>query len=128
MALRGTSLSPKQEQVIICLLTAPTLGAAAQQAGVGLRTLMRWLTEPPFQQAYRAARAELIAQATSRLQQACGVAVTTLLRVMLEATSPPSARVAAARTVLDMSLKAVDLENFEVRLQALEAVRPERPR
>ena len=47
-------------------------------------------------------------------------AVSTLLKVMVDAGTPPSTRVRAADSVLDHSAKAIELEDLEARLAALE--------
>jgi hypothetical protein len=41
--------------------------------------------------------------------------------IMQDSTAPASARVSAAKTVLDTAVKAVELEDLEQRLAALEA-------
>jgi hypothetical protein len=63
-----------------------------------------------------------VAQAAiGQLQNVCWVAVRTSLMIMANEKAPASARVSAARTVLEMSIKAVELEDIEQRLSALEA-------
>ena len=47
-------------------------------------------------------------------------AVTTLLKIMIDPSSPPSCRVRAADSVLDHAAKAIELEDIEARLAALE--------
>ena len=39
----SSSLEPRQERAIIALLNEPTIAKAADAAGVGERTLHRWL-------------------------------------------------------------------------------------
>lgn len=115
-------LSRKQDLAIAALLTCPTLQAAAQQCGLSETTLWRWLKhDPGFQTAYRDARRELVRVALGAVQAACSDAVETLRSVMQDGNAPASARVAAARTVLDMSLKGVEVEDHEARVVALEA-------
>lgn len=114
-------LSRKQELAISALLTCPTILAAAQQCGLSEVTLYRWLKDTGFQSAYRDARREVVRQAIAQVQQATGQAVQTLQAVMQDTDAPASARVAAARTVLETALKAVELEDLDARLTALEA-------
>ncbi len=57
-------LSAKQEKALAALLVSPTIGEAAQSARVGETTLFRWLQEPAFQEAYRAARLQVLSAAT----------------------------------------------------------------
>ena len=117
-------LTPKQHKAIAALLTEPTIGAAAAAAGVGDRTLYTWLAAPDFRAAYLAARREAVSQAVAQLQRIASEAVLVLQTVMNDATKPASARIAAARSVLEFSIKAVEVEELEQRLSALEARMP----
>jgi hypothetical protein len=116
----GGKLTRKQETLISALLMAPTLVAAAQQAGVNQATVWRWLKEPPYEAAYREARRQVVQQAITQMQQASGEAVATLCRVMRDADAPASAKVGAARTVLEIAVKAATFEDLEARIMALE--------
>jgi hypothetical protein len=113
-------LSGKQEQALIALLTEPTVEAAAAKAGMNARTLFRWLNDPPFVAAYREARRQAVQHATGRLQQAASDAVTTLQGVMTDTTAPAPARVTAAKSVLELAVKAVEIEDLMARIEALE--------
>ena len=116
----GEKLSRKQEAFISALLTAPTLTDAAQTAGIGEVTAWRWLKEPTFQTAYRDARRAVVQQAITQVQQATGEAVETLRSVMQDPEAPASAKVSAAKNILDTAVKAVELEDLEARITALE--------
>jgi hypothetical protein len=122
MSGHGQKLSRKQEHVISALLTQGTLAEAASLAGIGEATLRRWLQREDFQAAYRRARREMVSQAVAHLQRVSGEAVETLRTIMHDSDKPASARVTAARVILDMSIKAVELEDLEVRIAALEAL------
>ncbi len=50
------TLTHKQDKALIALLTEPTITAAAKKAGIGERTLYRWLDDPLFAGALRQAR------------------------------------------------------------------------
>jgi transposase-like protein len=114
-------LTRKQDETIAVLLTVPTIAQAARQVGVGERTLFRWLRQDPaFQAAYREARRQAVQHAIARIQQATSTAVTTLEGVMRDPDKPSSSRVSAARAVLELALKAVELEDLEARVSALE--------
>src|SRR5262245_39565095 len=116
----GEKLSRKQEALISALLTAPTLADAAQTAGIGEVTAWRWLKEPTFQTAYRDARRAVVQQAITQVQQATGEAVETLRSVMQDPEAPASAKVSAAKNILDTAVKAVEVEDLEARITALE--------
>ena len=116
-------LSRKAEEAIAALLTAETVEHAAQQAGIGYRTLHRWLREDAdFQQAYRYARREVVHQAQAQIQKATGKAVATLLAVMDDPLAPPGAKVTAARVILEQAVRAIELDDLEARITALEQV------
>ena len=113
--------SPRKDRLLLALLSEPTLEAAAIRAGISQSTAWRIMRSPEFQAEYREARAAAVGRATGALQAASGIAVLALVDVA--ASDNPrtkSARVAAARTILELSYKAVELESIEARLAALE--------
>ena len=113
-------ISRKQDTAIGALLSRPTISAAAESVGIGESTLRRWLTDRDFLAASRAARREAVSQAVGHLQGACSVAVVALTDISQDANCPASARVSAARTVLELALKGVELEDLAVRVEELE--------
>jgi hypothetical protein len=120
MAGHGEKFGRKQEDAIAALLTQRNVEEAARAAGVGARTLLRWLKLPEFQAAYRQARREAFSQAIARLQQGTSAAATTLLKVMIEPGTPALVRVRAADSVLNHASKAIEIEDIEARLSELE--------
>ncbi len=120
MAARGSILGRKQEDAIAALLTQRNLEEAARTAGIGARTLLRWLKLPEFQAAYRKARRDAYGQCFARLQQGSSAAATTLLKLMLDVATPPSTRARCAETVLNQATKAIEMEDIEARVAELE--------
>ncbi len=120
MAPQTDQLTPRQHKTIAALLSEPTIEKAAAKVGVGERTLHTWLSESAFADAYRTARREAVSQAIARLQQVSTHAVTVLVNVMASTETPAATRVAAARTVLETAIKAVELEDLAARLDILE--------
>ena len=116
----GEKLSRNQESAISALLVNPTMSEAASAAGIGEVTLWRWLRIPAFREQYRLPRREAVSQAVGQLQAACSVAVVALIDISRDVNSPASSRVSAARTVLEMALKGVELEDLAVRVEELE--------
>src|ERR1700691_1259677 len=106
----GSKFGRKKEAAIAALLTQRNVEEAARLAGVGTQTLYRWLKEPEFQVAYLEARPVTVSQSNARLQQASSAAVSTLLKIMVDASAPAAARVRAADHVLDHSKQAIDSE------------------
>lgn len=120
VAGHGEKLTRKAEQAVAALLQFPTIPEAAKATGVSERTLYGWLQEETFREQYRSARAEVVRHAVTTVQKASGEAVEVLRTVMNTPESSPSSRVSAARTILELALKAVELEDLESRLVALE--------
>jgi hypothetical protein len=120
MAAHNSMLGRKQEQTIAALLTQRNLDEAAKAAGISMRTLMRWLKLPEFQAAYREARRTAYSQAVAKLQQGATAAATTLLKVMVDQSTPASVKVRAAECVMTHSSKAIEIEDIEARVGELE--------
>jgi transposase-like protein len=120
MAGHGEKLGRKQEDAIAALLSQRNIEEAARAAGVGTRTLIRWLKLPEFGKEYRKARREAVHQSVARLQQATGAAATIVLRLMTDPNVPAAVKLRAAECVFDRAFKGVELEDIEVRVAALE--------
>src|SRR6202790_3519314 len=101
MAGHGEKFGRKKEEAIAALLSQRNVEEAARAAGIGTRTLMRWLQIPEFQAAYRQARRDTFSQSIARLQQGASAAASVLLKVMLDPNAPASSRIRAADSVLD---------------------------
>ncbi len=113
-------LTPKREKAIAALLSEPSTTAAAAKVGIGETTIYRWLNDAAFAEAYREARRAAVHQAISRLQQVSSNAVQVLVSVMEDPQTPATARISAAKAVLEFAIKAVEFEDIQVRLAALE--------
>ncbi|HKE26146.1 MAG TPA: helix-turn-helix domain-containing protein [Bryobacteraceae bacterium] len=120
MVGHGAQLSRKMDAAIAALLTHRSIEEAAKATGIGTQTLMRWMKLPEFDSAYREARRDAFRQSVARLQQASTAAVSTLLKIMVDPNAPASVRVRAADSVLDHSRQAIEIEDVEVRVAALE--------
>jgi hypothetical protein len=120
MVTPGSKFTRKMEEAIAALLNQRNIEDAAKAAGIGTQTLLRWLKVPEFDKKYREARRAAFGQATARLQQATSAAVSTLLKIMVDTNTPPSTRVRAADSILDHAKQAIEVEDVEVRVTALE--------
>lgn len=119
--MAGTGKMTRRKEIAISnLLKLPTVSEAAEATGIGERTLWRWLQDPSFQEAYRKARRETVSQAVARLQKETSQAVEALAAVMGDAEAPATARVSAARAVLELAIKAIEIEDIEARIAELE--------
>ena len=120
MARNVTKLKPKQEEAILALLTNRTVEDAARAVNIAPRTLYRWQQDAVFDAAVRKARRAGYAQSIARLQQASGVAVSVLLKVLADGATPAAVKVRAVDSVLSHAAKAIEIEDIEARVAALE--------
>jgi transposase-like protein len=120
MARSGVKFGRKREEAIAALLTQRNVEEAARAAGIGTRTLLRWLKIPEFDAAYRQARRAAFGQTIARLQQGSPAAATTLMKLMLDAATPPSTRARCSESIISFASKAIELEDIEARVAELE--------
>jgi transposase len=116
-----TSRNAKWDRAIVALLQNNTREEAAQAAGVNPATLYRWQNDPEFQRAQLEARREVFGQATGRLQQAANTAVDTLIEIMTDKEA--RGRVQAARCVLELSRKSLELDDLKMQVAELQSWR-----
>ena len=112
--------SRKTEEVIAALLQNPTIKEAATVTGLHENTVLRLMKQPEFQDQYRQARQALLESTLSKLQELSSQAVATLSVVMAAQKSPASAKVSAARTVLEMQLRLIETADILQRLAVIE--------
>src|SRR5262245_18685466 len=123
MSASTHTLTPRQEQGITALLVQGSLQAAAEASGVNEKTLRRWLREDmTFQVAYREVWRQVVQQAIVQVQQATGEAVATLRQVLRATDAPASARVTAAKAILETRIG-----NMNGLLRWLRPHAPQRP-
>ena len=113
-------LTGRQAKALEALLQEPTMARAAAVAGVGERTLRRWMGETPFRDAVFRARREAFGQAIWLTQRYAAGAVATLVKVMGDAAAPPSSKVAAAGMLLKFGREGIELDDLAERIEALE--------
>jgi hypothetical protein len=120
MARSGVKFGRKMEDAIAALLSQRNVDEAARTAGIGTRTLLRWMKDPESDAAFRKARRAAFGQTTARLQQGSSAAATILMKLMLDANTPASTRVRAAEIIVSHAGKAIEIEDIEARVAALE--------
>ena len=116
----GTKFKRKLDEAVAAMLTQRNVEEAARSVGVSTATLMRWQKLPEFQTAYREARRAAYGQAVARLQQGTSAAATTFLKTMIDPNTPASVRLRAAEAIFNHAAKAIELEDIEARVTALE--------
>ena len=110
----------KNEQVIAALLATSSIREAAAVANCHENTVAKLLQKPEFADQYKIARQELLRSTLDKLQAINAQAVECLATVMSSAKSPASAKVSAARTTLEMSLRIIEIVDVTERLAAIE--------
>lgn len=118
----AVELNGKQRRAIAALLISRTVEQAAVEAGVGERTLYRWLDDRDFRAAYTEASRQLLAETIGRLRAVAGEAVETLRAALQDDLT--SNRIRAASVLLDTAVK-VEVDDLARRVAELEgALRP----
>ena len=116
----GSKFGRKKVAAIAALLSQRTLEDAARTVGIAVSTLLRWQKDAEFDAAFRVARRAAYGQTTARLQQGSSAAATILMKVMLDQNTPASTRVRAAEIIVNQAAKALEIEDIEARVSALE--------
>jgi transposase-like protein len=120
MSRFGEKLGRKQEAAVLALLSTRNVEEVARAVGVTSRTLFRWMKEPEFDAVYREAKRADFGQSIARLHHLCSAAVSTLGKVMLDSATPPATKVRAADSILNHTIKAIEIEDIEARVSELE--------
>lgn len=122
----GEKFSRNREAALAALLRTGSVSAAAKETKIGETTLWRWLQDPDFQREYKQARKVAMETAIQSLQAGAAEAVQCLRDIMADEEASASAKVSAAKTVLETAIKLTELEELSERVAAIEkAVLPE---
>jgi transposase-like protein len=113
-------LSGRQQKAVAALLSTGEVSAAAREVGVSRETLHRWLRQPAFLEAVRAAEAEALDELSRLLVRLGRTAIATIAKAMNDPGVPPATRVRAADAALGRLLQLRELAQLEARVQALE--------
>jgi hypothetical protein len=112
-------LTDKQQRAIAALLTCASVKDAALSAGVGERSLHRWLVEPGFRAAYAGASRQRLGETIGRLRAVAAEAVETLRAALKDELT--ANRIRAATVLLEGAIK-VEIDDLGRRVEALEAI------
>lgn len=113
-------LTGKRLKGVKALLTTDSIEDAAKTAGVTRNTLYRWLKEEIFTKELSKAKRQMVQYSILKLQRSTKDAVQALSEICRDKDGTASARVAAAREILATSLKAIEIEELEARIEKLE--------
>jgi hypothetical protein len=104
--------------MIAALAAGASVPAAARAGGVSERTAYRRLEDPAFRQAVEDARADIVARAVAKLSAASTEAAETLRRLLY--SDMDFAKLAAARSILELGAKLREQLDLSERIAALE--------
>ncbi len=116
----ATGGTPETEKVVAALLGSPTLVEAAATLKVSTTTLWRLLKNTGVQREYADACRALVLKAVSQLHDSTGEAAQVLRDILRDADAPVWARISAARSVLELAFRGLNLADFDLRLRAVE--------
>lgn len=117
----SAKLPGKQEAALVALLAHPTVRDAAKEAKIAEGTLWRYLSDPVFSVRYTEARAEVTKHLIMRLQADSTKAAKVLIDIAQDEAAPASARVTAAKAIIEGALKGAELHDLMARVEAIEA-------
>jgi alpha-D-ribose 1-methylphosphonate 5-triphosphate synthase subunit PhnG len=113
-------LTTKQNKTIEALLLTNTIDRAAKRANVSEASIYRWMKQESFQTALRAARRDILAHTTTRLQQMSVRALDTLENVMDDQKASSASRVSASRLAMEMMYRGAAIDDIIERLKTVE--------
>lgn len=117
---KTAQLIGKQSKALDALVNYDTVEGACKAAGISKSTMYRYLKDPDFNKELKTAKRQIVNRAVLRLQQTTGDAARALAEICRDKEAPASARVTAAKAILDGALKAIELEDIESRIATLE--------
>ena len=112
--------SMSSEEIILALLTSPTLEMAARQCRLSVRQLYERRQDPAFVAKLKQTQAEALESTTRFLQSATGTAARVLAEIAESPGRPAQVRISAARTILEQAAKFTEIVDVQARLEALE--------
>ncbi len=115
-------MTARQGKAIEALLTCPTQRAAAKAAKIAESTLREWLKQPEFQEAYKTAVQNLLTAATRKAQRSFSPAIDALQGIVADDTQQPTARIQAARAILEYGLKLTETTDIFADVQEIERI------
>ena len=113
-----SQLSPKQRKALEALLVAPTITAAAEQAGCTERSIRNWLHDEGFKATFLEARRAIMDAAILDLQRAYSQAAKVLISLLSDEN--PHVQLRAADLIMSRADKWIETEDLEARISALE--------
>ena len=115
----AVELTSRQQFAITEILASRSLEEARRRIRASKGTFYGWLKEVVFQAELKRQRQAIVDEAVERLKSGLTQAVDKLLE-LLQTEGQPGIQLRAAQSLLEHGLKAVELQDLENRLEALE--------
>ena len=112
-------LTDRQQRVIPFLLASPSIEEACRRARINKTTVYEWLKDEAFRQELKHQRDAVIERALDSLKANLGKATETLVKHLDSERENISIR--AAESIIEFAQKALEHEELERRIEALEA-------
>ena len=113
-------LTQKRRAALTALLQTNNKAKAARLAGVSERTIRNYWNDSEFQKEYGDACRQLLRDAARRAQVGIMPTVTALLHIVQDEGETATARVSAARVLIDATVKLSEVTDMNDRIKALE--------
>lgn len=114
-------LSRREARLVSALLASSSVGDAAALAGVSERSASRYLARAEVRAELARRQAGVLAHVSARLLEAMSESVEVLRELQRDEHASASARVSAARAMLESGLKLSELVALSERVAILEA-------
>ncbi len=115
-------MTGKQKKALAALLSASTVRDAAAAAGISYATLRRWIAEDSeFRREYKSELQSIVESAAAQARQGMGEALKVLRSIANDEEAPSNARVSAAKVLVENGPKIIEVQDFEARIERLEA-------
>lgn len=112
-------LTNRQLVAISQIIASPTLEEARLKAKISKGTLYAWLKDGTFKSELKHQRDEVIKEALCRLKRGISKAVDEL--IILMDSKHPNFKYRACKDIIDYTLKSIEIEDIEERLDKVEA-------
>ena len=119
-AEQGETLDARELRFVDLVASGSTLGDAATAIGIGYRTARRWKKRPEIVSAIKDRASEQVALGRAVLAAGMGRAARSLVDMADGQAKAEPARVSAARAVVEVTARLVELETVNERLAQLE--------
>ena len=116
----GKTLTTRQRKALEALLTCRTRAEACKRAGIGDETLRRYLRTPSFRAEYDERQAEILGEVTAISRRMLTDSLLTLEMIRDDPEVSPTTRTQASRSVMEYSLKIIEIYDLQRRVEAIE--------